>query len=316
MLKPGCNQSGCADSRCGGPLAPLACANVLLSQWPTGCSCFVRPACGGSGPDRTSSACATAPGAALPASPAAHPRPQPAPLHRPRPPPAVPSAQLPWAKRAASGDPLDTKYPYVCHAEMNALLNKNGASGAAARARARGRAGQGRAPPRGAWGARMAEAPLGTRPGARVSVAAFPAHAAVHAEHTAAAPPPLPRWRSGGGARLRYHVPLQRVRQAHDPGRSSWGPSSGGAELPSHCSKLLQSQRCRHAGGGAAPPSSPAQTEHPIRPTATASNRVLHPIPNSFNPKTLQAGIREVVYHEAKGEERRSDSPITVGNFK
>ncbi len=37
--------------------------------------------------------------------------------------------QLPWAKRAASGDPLDTKYPYVCHAEMNALLNKNGASG-------------------------------------------------------------------------------------------------------------------------------------------------------------------------------------------
>ena len=39
------------------------------------------------------------------------------------------SLQLPWAKRAASGDPLDTKYPYVCHAEMNALLNKNGASG-------------------------------------------------------------------------------------------------------------------------------------------------------------------------------------------
>lgn len=29
-----------------------------------------------------------------------------------------------------------------------------------------------------------------------------------------------------------------------------------------------------------------------------------------------QAGIREVVYHEAKGEARRSDSPITVGNFK
>ncbi|KAI7837932.1 hypothetical protein COHA_008238 [Chlorella ohadii] len=38
-------------------------------------------------------------------------------------------SELPWAKRAASGDPLDTKYPYVCHAEMNALLNKNGASG-------------------------------------------------------------------------------------------------------------------------------------------------------------------------------------------
>jgi len=30
---------------------------------------------------------------------------------------------LPWAKVAAS--PLDTKYPYVCHAEMNAILNKN-----------------------------------------------------------------------------------------------------------------------------------------------------------------------------------------------
>ena len=37
-----------------------------------------------------------------------------------------------------------------------------------------------------------------------------------------------------------------------------------------------------------------------------------HPI--SLAP--LQAGIREVVYHEAKGEARRSDSPITVGNFK
>ena len=30
---------------------------------------------------------------------------------------------LPWAKVADS--PLDTKYPYVCHAEMNAILNKN-----------------------------------------------------------------------------------------------------------------------------------------------------------------------------------------------
>lgn len=45
----------------------------------------------------------------------------------------VPAVQLPWAKKAASGDPLDTKYPYVCHAEMNALLNKNGASGACPR---------------------------------------------------------------------------------------------------------------------------------------------------------------------------------------
>jgi len=33
---------------------------------------------------------------------------------------------LPWAREAAS--PLDTKYPYVCHAEMNAILNKNTAS--------------------------------------------------------------------------------------------------------------------------------------------------------------------------------------------
>lgn len=39
-----------------------------------------------------------------------------------------PDAQLPWSKAAESGDLLDTKYPYVCHAEMNALLNKNGAS--------------------------------------------------------------------------------------------------------------------------------------------------------------------------------------------
>ncbi|RHY24298.1 hypothetical protein DYB32_008898 [Aphanomyces invadans] len=33
---------------------------------------------------------------------------------------------LPWARQ---GDcPLDTKYPYVCHAEMNAILNKNATS--------------------------------------------------------------------------------------------------------------------------------------------------------------------------------------------
>lgn len=37
-------------------------------------------------------------------------------------------ADFPWRKQAASGEALDTKYPYVCHAEMNALLNKNGAS--------------------------------------------------------------------------------------------------------------------------------------------------------------------------------------------
>ncbi|KDO34396.1 hypothetical protein SPRG_01532 [Saprolegnia parasitica CBS 223.65] len=34
--------------------------------------------------------------------------------------------ELPWARAAAS--PLDTKYPYVCHAEMNAILNKNSSS--------------------------------------------------------------------------------------------------------------------------------------------------------------------------------------------
>lgn len=34
--------------------------------------------------------------------------------------------KLPWARSAAS--PLDTKYPYVCHAELNAILNKNGES--------------------------------------------------------------------------------------------------------------------------------------------------------------------------------------------
>ena len=35
---------------------------------------------------------------------------------------------LPWAREAASGSALDTKYPYVCHAEMNAVLNRNAAS--------------------------------------------------------------------------------------------------------------------------------------------------------------------------------------------
>ncbi|RWS05822.1 hypothetical protein B4U79_07957 [Dinothrombium tinctorium] len=33
---------------------------------------------------------------------------------------------MPWARTAASV--LDTKYPYVCHAAMNAILNKNSAS--------------------------------------------------------------------------------------------------------------------------------------------------------------------------------------------
>lgn len=31
--------------------------------------------------------------------------------------------KLPWAREA--GDPYDTKYPYVCHAEVNAIMNKN-----------------------------------------------------------------------------------------------------------------------------------------------------------------------------------------------
>ncbi|XP_061535830.1 deoxycytidylate deaminase isoform X2 [Phycodurus eques] len=33
--------------------------------------------------------------------------------------------QLPWARSA--DDPLETKYPYVCHAELNAIMNKNSA---------------------------------------------------------------------------------------------------------------------------------------------------------------------------------------------
>lgn len=36
--------------------------------------------------------------------------------------------ELPWAKMSKNGDPLQTKYPYVCHAEVNAILNKNHAS--------------------------------------------------------------------------------------------------------------------------------------------------------------------------------------------
>lgn len=31
--------------------------------------------------------------------------------------------QLPWGSE--SDNPLQTKYPYVCHAEMNAIINKN-----------------------------------------------------------------------------------------------------------------------------------------------------------------------------------------------
>lgn len=32
--------------------------------------------------------------------------------------------ELPWARE---GDACDTKYPYVCHAELNAIMNKNAA---------------------------------------------------------------------------------------------------------------------------------------------------------------------------------------------
>ena len=37
-------------------------------------------------------------------------------------------AKLPWAKKSKREDELDTKYPYVCHAEMNAVMNKNQSS--------------------------------------------------------------------------------------------------------------------------------------------------------------------------------------------
>ncbi|CAN6301991.1 unnamed protein product [Urochloa humidicola] len=36
--------------------------------------------------------------------------------------------KLPWAKKSTNGDPLETKYPYVVHAEVNAILNTNHAS--------------------------------------------------------------------------------------------------------------------------------------------------------------------------------------------
>ncbi|KDP30914.1 hypothetical protein JCGZ_11290 [Jatropha curcas] len=38
--------------------------------------------------------------------------------------------KLPWAKKSKTGNPLETKYPYVCHAEVNAILNRNHASAA------------------------------------------------------------------------------------------------------------------------------------------------------------------------------------------
>ncbi|KAI3977239.1 hypothetical protein MKX01_035969 [Papaver californicum] len=38
--------------------------------------------------------------------------------------------KLPWGKKSETGDALETKYPYVCHAEVNAILNTNHASAA------------------------------------------------------------------------------------------------------------------------------------------------------------------------------------------
>jgi dCMP deaminase len=32
---------------------------------------------------------------------------------------------LPWSKKSKNADPMETKYAYVCHAEMNAIMNKN-----------------------------------------------------------------------------------------------------------------------------------------------------------------------------------------------
>ncbi len=33
--------------------------------------------------------------------------------------------ELPWSRSSTDGSILNTKYPFVCHAEMNAILNKN-----------------------------------------------------------------------------------------------------------------------------------------------------------------------------------------------
>lgn len=35
---------------------------------------------------------------------------------------------LPWSRTSTDGSILSTKYPFVCHAEMNAILNKNEAN--------------------------------------------------------------------------------------------------------------------------------------------------------------------------------------------
>lgn len=42
-------------------------------------------------------------------------------------PTGIPDEALPWAKSSPHGE-LETKYPYVCHAELNAVLNKNAES--------------------------------------------------------------------------------------------------------------------------------------------------------------------------------------------
>ncbi|EYU17701.1 hypothetical protein ABFS82_04G172400 [Erythranthe guttata] len=41
--------------------------------------------------------------------------------------------KLPWSKKSKNENPLETKYPYVCHAEVNAILNTNHASAAGQR---------------------------------------------------------------------------------------------------------------------------------------------------------------------------------------
>ncbi|XP_076927642.1 uncharacterized protein LOC143591278 [Bidens hawaiensis] len=41
--------------------------------------------------------------------------------------------KLPWSKKSKNDNPLETKYPYVCHAEVNCILNTNHASAAGQR---------------------------------------------------------------------------------------------------------------------------------------------------------------------------------------
>lgn len=199
--------------------------------------------------------------------------------------------QLPWAKKSASGNPLETKYPYVCHAEMNAILNKNGASGAplglVCRLGAEWQALAGDVPQGGQWlHVHAVQWPLTTLAilvpaveGAKVFVTMFPCNEC---------------------AKLMIQV-----------GTAAWLDV-----LDYVCGCAAAAHTCYSVrlwswlvGAVLNVEATQPQRGHILLPSDPLDS---YPLPSH----PLQAGISEIVYHEAKDQPAQSDSPLITSSFK